>query len=383
MEEQNKGKRCVRIGMIGGGAIARAHVVGYRSVPLLHGLDYAEPVLSIVADATEELAARAALKLGFQSHSSEWRNVVSSQDVDLMDIVAPTFLHAEVAIEAAEHGKNILCEKPIAASSKDARRMYDSAKRAGVVNAMGFNYRRLPAVLQAKKLIEEGAIGKVLLFRASFMEDWGANPEMPFTWRYNSKTAGGGAIADLGSHVIDIARFLISDIRSVCADQDTFIKERALPNDQSKSGRVDVDDYTCALVRFENGVPGRIETSWSSLGRKVYLDFEVNGSEGSVHFNFERPNELFFYSFSDPKDRQGYRTIMMGPAHPYGSSFTFPATGSGAGFQDSLNNEIYEVLNGVVTSSQVKPDFYDGWKVAQVIEAVQESGKTKKWVDLP
>jgi predicted dehydrogenase len=377
-----KGKRAIRVGMVGGGAIARAHVVGYRSSPMLHELHSMKPVLAVVADATEELAAQAASKFEFESHTGDWKNMVSSDEVDLVDIVAPTFLHAEVAVEAAEHGKSILCEKPMAASSEEAKQMYDAATKAGVVNAMGFNYRRLPAVLQAKKLILEGAIGRVLQFRASFMEDWGMNPQMPFTWRYQMKRAGGGAISDLGSHIIDIARFLLGELRSVCAVQDTFIKERTLINDSSKSATVDVDDYTSALVWFESGVPGRIETSWSSLGRKVFLDFEVNGSEGSLYYNFERPNELNYYSAKDPGDRQGYRTIMMGPAHPYGQSFTFPATGSGAGFQDSLNNEIFEVLNAVANSSSVKPDFYDGWKVTQVIEAIQESSKTRKWVDL-
>jgi len=257
--------------------------------------------------------------------------------------------------------------------------MHDAAKRAGVVNAMGFNYRRLPAVLLAKKLIESKSLGKITQFRTSFLEDWGAT-DMPFTWRYDSKRAGGGALADLGSHIIDVARLLVGDIKSVSGLQSTFINERKVPG--AAPVKVDVDDYTCALVRFENGVPGRIETSWASIGRKVYLDFEVNGTEGSVYFNFEQPNELSFYSGNDPKDLQGHRTILMGPIHPYGNAFSFPATGSGAGFQDSLNNEIYEVLNGVLTSSPVKPDFYDGWKVAQVIEAVQKSSVLEKWVDV-
>src|SRR5579862_3203216 len=351
----------IRIGMVGGGAIAKAHVLAYQSVPLLHSIDNVKPVFSLVADATEELAHQAASRLGFADYTSDWKQLVSSPEVDLVDIVAPTYLHSEVAVEAAEHHKHIVCEKPIAASSSDAKRMYEAARKAGVVNAMGFNYRRLPAVLLAKKLLNEGALGKITQFRTSFMEDWAANPNMPFTWRYDSKKAGGGALADLGSHIIDISRFLIGDIQSVCGLQDTFIKERKLPFDPSESAVVDVDDYTTALVRFENGVPGRLETSWASIGRKVYLDFEVNGTEGSVCFNFEKPNELSYYSSNDPKDLQGHRAILMGPIHPYGSAFSFPATGSGAGFQDSLNNEIYEVMNGVVSASHVKPDFYDGW----------------------
>ncbi len=373
--------RQIKIGMVGGGAIARAHVIAYESVPLLHSLENAQPVFSIVADATEELASEAASRLRFGAHSSDWKALVSSPEVDLIDIVAPTYLHAEVAIDAAEHHKNILCEKPIAATASEAKKMYDAAKKSEVVNAMGFNYRRLPAVLLAKKLITDESLGKVTQFRTSFLEDWGANPEMPFTWRYDFKKAGGGTLADLGSHVLDISRFLIGEIQSVCGMQATFINERKIAY-SPESANVDVDDYACALLKFANGVPGRLETSWASLGRKVFLEFEVNGTEGSVYFNFERPNELGYYSSSDPKDQQGYRAIIMGPPHPYGSAFTFPATGSGAGFQDSLNNEIYEVLKGVVTSSNVKPDFYDGWKVAQVIEAIQKSNSDQRWVDV-
>jgi len=374
--------RQIRIGMVGGGAIAKAHVLAYESVPLLHSLEDVDPLFSVIAEATEELASQAASRLGFEKYLSDWKSLASTPDIDLVDIVAPTYLHADVAVEAAEHHKHILCEKPIAASSSDAKKMYEAAKRAGVVNAMGFNYRRLPAVLLAKKLLNDKALGKITQFRTSFLEDWGANPNMPFTWRYDSKRSGGGTLADLGSHIIDISRFLIGDIHSVCGLQDTFIKERKLPENPSESRKVDVDDYTCALLRFDNGVPGRLETSWASLGRKVYLDFEVNGTEGSVYFNFERPNELSYYSNADPKDLQGHRAIIMGPVHPYGSAFSFPATGSGAGFQDSLNNEIYEVLNGVANSSQVKPDFYDGWKVSQVVEAIQKSSISQKWVDV-
>ena len=371
----------VRIGMVGGGAIARAHVLAYSSVPILHDIE-TKPVFSLMAEANSELAKQAAAKLGFENYSSDWRYLTSSSQIDLVDIVAPTYLHAEVAIDAAEHNKAILCEKPIATSAAEAKKMCDAASRAGVVNGMGFNYRRLPAVLLAKKMIEEGTLGKITQFRTSFLEDWGANPEMPFTWRYKKTTAGGGALSDLGSHIIDVARFLIGEIKSVCGIQETFIENRKHPNDPSKLEHVDVDDYTTALVRFANGVPGTIETSWATLGRKVLLQFEVNGSEGSVYYDFENPNNLCYYSSADPKDRQGHRTILMGPAHPYGTSFTFPATGSGAGFQDSLNNEIYELMSAVVNRTALTPSFYDGWKVSQVIEAIQESSRTRKWVDV-
>jgi predicted dehydrogenase len=372
----------IRIGMVGGGAIARAHVIAYSSVPILHEIR-AKPVYALMAEATPELAKQAGEKLGFENYSSDWKSLTRSSDIDLVDIVAPTYLHSEVAIDAADHGKAVLCEKPLAASAAEAKKMYDAAQHAGIVNAVGFNYRRLPALLLAKKLIEEGMLGKITQFRTSFLEDWGANPEMTFTWRYKKATSGGGALADLGSHIIDVARFLIGEIKSVCGMQETFIKNRKVSGDTNKAETVDVDDYATALVRFENGIPGMLETSWATLGRKVLLQVEVNGTEGSIYYDFENPNDLLLYSSADPKDRQGYRRILMGPAHPYGTSFTFPATGSGAGFQDSLNNEIYEVVSAVVSQSPLAPSFFDGWKVSQIIEAIQESSENRKWVDVP
>jgi predicted dehydrogenase len=372
----------IRIGMVGGGAIARAHVIAYSSVPILHEIKV-KPIYAMMAEASLELAKQAGEKLGFENYSSDWKSLTRSPEVDLVDIVAPTYLHSEVAIDAAEHGKAILCEKPLAASAVEAKKMYDAAHSAGIVNAVGFNYRRVPALLLAKKLIEEGTLGKITQFRTSFLEDWGANPEMAFTWRYKKSTSGGGALADLGSHIIDLARFLIGEIKSVCGMQDTFIKKRKVFGEASKTENVDVDDYTAALIRFENGTPGMLETSWATLGRKVLLQVEVNGSEGSIYYDFENPNDLLLYSSADPKDRQGHRRILMGPAHPYGTSFTFPATGSGAGFQDSLNNEIYEVVRAVVDRSSLAPSFFDGWKVSQVIEAIQESSSNRKWVDVP
>jgi len=371
----------IKIGMVGGGAIARAHIIAYSSVPILHEIKI-KPVYKLMAEATPELAKQAGEKLGFDNYSSDWKSVTRSSDVDLVDIVAPTYLHSEVAIDAAEHGKAVLCEKPLATSAAQAKKMYDAAHRAGTVNAVGFNYRRLPALLLAKKLIHEGKLGKITQFRTSFLEDWAANAEMAFTWRYKQSTSGGGALADLGSHIIDLGRFLIGEIKSVCGMQDTFIKNRKISGEASKMENVDVDDYTTALVRFENGVPGMIETSWATLGRKVLLQVEVNGSDGSLYYDFENPNDLLYYSSADPKDQQGHRRILMGPAHPYGTSFTFPATGSGAGFQDSLNNEIYEVVRAVSEKSALVPSFFDGWKVSQVIEAIQESSSNRKWVDI-
>ncbi len=379
--------------MIGGGQIARAHVLGYCSLPLLHGLDSLKPNFSIIAEINTNLAKQAAKRLGFEKWSDNWKSVTRSGNVDLVDVVTPTHLHYEPVIDAVDHEKHVICEKPLATDSKKAREMYEAAKKAGIVHMTGFNYRRLAAVTFAKKLIEAGKLGKkIYQFRASFQEDWGANPKMYYTWRYDAVKAGAGALADLGSHVIDLARYLIGEIKMVCGAQGTFIKERLLaPNKEQSNlkppgkGKVDVDDSTMALLRFENETLGRIEASWSAQGRKVSLEFEVNGSDGSIYYNLERPNEIKIFTNDGSVDQQGFRTVLIGPYHPYGSSMVFPAPGVGLGFEESIINELYELVRGIEQEkgSGVTPSFYDGWKVNQVIEAIQNSNLEQRWVNVP
>jgi predicted dehydrogenase len=380
--------------MIGGGQIARAHALGYSSLPLLHGLDSAKkPNFSIIAEINTSLGMQVAKRLGFEKWSDDWKTVTRSGNVDLVDVVTPTYLHYEPVIDAVDHGKHVICEKPLATNSKRAREMYEAAKKAGIVHMTGFNYRRLPAVTFAKKLIEGGKLGnKIYQFRASFQEDWGANPEMYYTWRYEAVKAGAGALADLGSHIIDLARYLIGEIKVVCGAQGTFIQERVLPSNSEQSsvktsgkGKVDVDDSTMALLRFENETLGSIEASWSAQGRKVSLEFEVNGSDGSIYYNLERPNEIKIFTNDGSVDQQGYRTILIGPHHPYGSAMVFPAPGVGMGFEDSIINELYELVSVIEEKSGrgVTPSFYDGWKVNQVIEAIQNSNLEQRWVNIP
>jgi predicted dehydrogenase len=374
----------LKIGMIGGGQIAKAHVLAYHSLGLLHQITSVRPVLSSVAEANETLAISAAERLGFESWTEDWKIVTRSDKIDLVDIITPTYMHAEQAIDAAEHGKHILCEKPLATTASDAKRMHEAAKKAGVANMVGFNYRKVPAVTFAKKLAQTGSLGKLFQFRASFQEDWAANADMILTWRYAKKTAGGGALADLGSHVVDLARFLVGDIKSVCGIQNTFIKERKVSQNSVERKPVDVDDSTIALVRFQGtDALGRIETCWSAPGRKVFLEFELNGSEGSAYFNLERPNELQIYSSSDPKDKLGMRTVLIGPNQPYGEAMVFPAAGCGMGYEDSVSNEIAELVESIENGKMnAGPSFYDGWKASEILQAIQESSSKEAWVDV-
>jgi predicted dehydrogenase len=374
----------LRVGMIGGGQIAKTHVLAYHSLGLLHQITSVRPVLASVAEANESLAMSAAGRLGFESWTEDWKVLTRSDKIELVDIITPTYMHAEQGIDGAEHGKHVLCEKPLATNAADAKRMYEAAKKAGVANMVGFNYRKVPAVTFARKLAQSRSLGKLFQFRASFQEDWAANAEMLLTWRYAKKTAGGGALADLGSHVVDLARFLIGDVKSVCGIQNTFIKERRVSQNSDERKPVDVDDSTIALLKFRGSdVLGRVETCWCAQGRKVFLEFEINGSDGSVYFNLERPNELQVYSSADPKDRLGMRTVLIGPAHPYGEAMVFPAAGTGMGYEDSVGNEIAELVESIENGKMnAEPTFYDGWKASEVLEAIRDSCTREAWVNL-
>jgi predicted dehydrogenase len=372
----------IKVGLIGAGQVAKAHAVALASSGVLFGTNY-RTSLSVLAEATPELAKSASARLGFLESTSDWKQLTRSDNVELVDIVTPTHLHSDQAIDALEHGKTVLCEKPLSTSSREARRMYDAARKSGKLNMVGFNYRRLPAVALCKKMIESGELGKILHFRCSFMEDWGGNPDLPLTWRFQLEKAGAGALADLGSHALDLCRFLCGDIGSVCATQARYIDERPLPPDGRRRGKVDVDDATMCLIEFKNGVLGRMETSWASTGRRVALEFEVTGAEGSAHYNLEQTNELHVFSkMSGASGMEGYRTLLMGPLHPYGTGIVFPAPGCGMGYEESLVNEIHDLLSAMTDGGTVSPTFYDGLQVNLAIEAIQRSAREESWVDL-
>ncbi len=371
----------VKVGLIGAGQIAKTHVLAMSSIPMLYNLSESRPSFSVLAEATDSLAEEAARRFGFAGWTSDWRKVTGSSDVELVDIVTPTYLHHDPAMDAAERGKNIICEKPLATTAKQSREIFEAAERAGVVNMVGFNYRRLPAVMFCKELAETGKLGEIYQFTSSFMEDW-ANADFGLTWRFNSESAGAGVLADLGSHIIDLARFIIGDIASVSGTRKTFIEERSISGTSSR-GKSDVDDTALALLKFKSGTLGRIEASWCALGRRVNLEFEVNGSEGSVYYNLERPNEVQVYSKNDQKTVQGYRTVLMGPIHPYGKGMVFPAAGTGMGYEESIINEFYDLFSSIQDRSKhLSPTFYDGWRVNQAIEAIIESSEKESWVKI-
>jgi predicted dehydrogenase len=372
----------IRLGLIGAGQIAKAHVAAYLALPALYsGAETVE--LELVGEVTEGLAKAAAERYGFKRWTTDWRKVTRDSRVDLVDIVTPTYLHKSPAIDAAEHGKNVICEKPLSANSFDAEKMYLAAEKAGVAHMVGFNFRRVPAIAFAKELIKSNALGRIFHLRCQFFEDWGANESAPMVWRYRKSTAGSGALADLGSHTIDLIRHIFAEPESVCAIAQTFIRDRPGKRGQPRKERVDVDDVTISLLKFKNGAIGIVEASWVASGRKIGPDFEIHGSRGSVSFCMERPNELEVYKNDDPDELRGYRRILTGPAHPYSEGLIFGAPSVGMGYEESMVNQMYDLTNAIKKSKSVSPSFYDGWKAQQIIDAILESQHNRIWVNLP
>lgn len=383
----------LNVGLIGGGFMGKAHSLAYAAMPMFFWPAPAIPVRHTIAEASEELAAEAAQRFGFQRSTSDWRSVVEDPAIDVVDIATPNHLHAEIAIAAAEAGKHIISEKPLARTGAEAKEMYDAVVAAGVVNMVAFNYRRTPAVALAKKFIDEGAIGRILSFRGTYLQDWSASPDSPLSWRFQKAIAGSGALGDIATHVIDIARYLVGEFDSVNAMMSTWIPERPLQTSGADAlgtvrggdgprGAVDVDDQVMTMIRFAGGAIGSIEATRNGYGRNNFITFEVHGTEGSIVFNYERRDELQVCFASDGDDRRGFRTIYTGPAHPYGKDL-WPIPALGIGYGETKIIEAHDFFTAIAEGTSVSPNFGDGYQTALIDDAIVESAETDAWVDVP
>ncbi|NDL68653.1 Gfo/Idh/MocA family protein [Anaerotalea alkaliphila] len=379
------------IGLIGAGFMAKAHSAAYATMPMFFWPVAAVPVRRTICDLSEEGARDAAARFGFEKHTTDWRDIVNDPEIDIIDIATPNDSHAEIAIAAANAGKHIFCEKPIARTTEEAKAMLDAVKAAGVTNMLAFNYRRTPAVALAKKFISEGSIGKILNFRGTYLQDWSADPNAPLSWRFQKKIAGSGTLGDIGTHVIDIARYLAGEIDEVCGTLDTHIPERPLQQGfadklgtvksgtHAKKGPVDVDDEVKFLLNFRSGASGSIEATRNGWGRNNYITFEVHGSEGSIFFNYERRDELQVYFASDPADKRGFRTIYTGPSHPNGDAL-WPIPALGIGYGETKIIECHDFIQAIATGQDVSPNFEDGYKIELICDAIKASSMDRKWV---
>lgn len=383
--------KTLNVGMIGAGFMGKAHSLSFAAMPMFFWPAPAIPVRKMVADVTEEAAAEAAKRLGFELYTADWREVVEHPDIDVIDIVTPNNSHAEIAIAAAKAGKHIICEKPLARDAAEAKAMLDAVEAAGVKHMVAFNYRRTPAVALAKKYIEEGAIGEILNFRGTYLQDWSADPNSPLSWRFQKAVAGSGALGDIGTHVIDYARYLVGEIDEVMAETKTWIRERPVQTSgvdklgtvkgsaNAEKKPVDVDDEFISLLRFSNGAVGSIEATRNGWGRNNFLTFEIHGTLGSLYFNYENRDELRVFFANDPADRRGFRTIYTGPAHPYGDGL-WPIPALGIGYGETKIIETYEFFKAIAEDSEVSPNFRDGYRIAQISDAILESAAKQQWV---
>ena len=382
--------KTVNIGMIGYKFMGKAHSNAYRQVARFFDCPV-EPVMKVLCGRNKEGVTQAAAQLGWQEVETNWRKVVNRPDIDVIDISTGNETHAEIAIAAAQAGKHIFCEKPLAMNVDQAKRMLAAVEKAGVKHMVNFNYRGVPAVALAKQLIDQGRIGEIYHWRGAYLQDWIMDPNFPLVWRLDKRFAGSGALGDIGAHNIDLARYLVGEISELVADMKTFIKERpkaaATTGLSAKGGkemgRVTVDDATNILCRFANGAMGVIEATRFAGGRKNDNLFEIYGSKGSLRWRFEDMNNLEFLDLTAPAAVQGFTKIMTtdGSVHPYIAAW-WPG-GHIIGYEHSHTHNVYEFLKALSTRKNPTPNFYDGLRAQMIMEAVEESAKSRGWVKLP
>lgn len=386
--------KVLNIAMIGGGFMGKAHAAAYAAMPMFFWPAPAMPIRKVLIDVTHDLAEEGRNRYGFETAGTDWREAVARSDIDAVDIVTPNDSHAEIAIAAAKAGKHIICEKPLARTGDEAKSMLDAVKAAGVIHMVAFNYRRAPAVALARRYIEEGRIGRILNFRGTYLQSWSADPDSPLSWRFQKDIAGSGAVGDIGTHVIDLARYLVGEIAAVNALTSTYVADRPIQsggidklgtgekNRAAPRGAVDVDDEVMTLLRFAGGALGSIEATRNAHGRHNFLTFEVHGTKGSLVFNYERRDELRVCFADDPADASGFRTIYTGPAHPYGQHL-WPIPGLGIGYTETKIVECHDFLTAVVKGQQPSPNFEDGYRISRIADAILESSSRQAWVPVP
>ncbi|MDH7485714.1 MAG: Gfo/Idh/MocA family oxidoreductase [Anaerolineae bacterium] len=375
----------IGVGMLGYAFMGKAHSNAYKKLPYMIYPPPAVPRLIAICGRNEEAVAEAARRFGYEGYYTDWRAMMEDDRIQLFDNGGPNSMHAEPCIAAAQAGKHVFCEKPLARNAEEAKAMLDAVEKAGVKHMVAFNYRFVPAVRLAYDLIASGKLGQIYHFRAVYLQEW-IMPHYgtPKIWRLDRDVAGSGAIGDLGAHIIDLAHFLVGGMKSLSAVTRTFIEERPL-TDGSGTGKVDVDDAFVATVEFENGAIGTLESSRFAAGRKNYNCFEINGEKGSIHFNLERLNELqVFWVGEEPKETQGFHDVLVTEGHHPWLEHWWPH-GHIIGWEHTFVHEITHLLDCIVNNKDVAPygaTFEDGYRAAVICDAIAESAQAKRQVDI-
>ena len=365
----------LNIGLIGTGFMGKAHALGFAAAPRVFDLTH-DLALHTVADVTDAAARSAARACGFAHHTADWRQMVADPAIDIVSITAPNALHKEMSLAAIAAGKHVYCEKPLAPRAADALEMTLAAEAAGVKTQVGFNYLCNPMLALARQMIAAGELGDIRGIRVIHAEDYMNDPAAPYTFRHDK--AGGGALADLGSHALATAEFLCGPITRVLGDCVTMVTERPSPTGPKQ---VEVDDVGRAFLRFESGATGSVEGNWLSTGRKMQHDFEVYGTRGALAFSQEHFNVLNYFSTQDPKGRQGFRRIEAGPDHaPYGLFCV--AAGHQLGFNDLKAIEVAGFVNAIGGRAPEPFGFRQGLRIQALVEAIQTSSRDERWISV-
>ena len=371
-------KEKIGIGLIGAGFMGKCHANAFRSVAGLFDLRV-EPELRVLADVDEATARRSADALGFPRSTGDWRELTGDPEVRIVAITAPNALHAEIALATIAAGKSVYCEKPLSVDVPSARAMRDAAVAAGTCTMVGFGYLRNPMVKLAREIVAGGEIGEVVSFRGIHAEDYMADPATPHSFR--TDPAGGGALFDLGSHVVSTARYLLGPIVSVSGATATIHSRRPVTAGSGEAAPVEVDDRAVFLGEFETGVTGTFEANWAASGRKMQHAFEVAGTRGSIAFTQERMNELLLYPADGARGRRGFTRIEAGPDHPpYGN--LCPAPGHQIGYNELKIIEVAELLDAYAGGPPAHPDFEEAYQVQRTVDAVLVSAAERRWVEV-
>ena len=383
----------LRVGMVGYAFMGAAHSLAWRTVN--HAFDLPLSArMSVVCGRSTDAVAAAAAKLGWEGHTTDWRSLIESDEIDLIDICTPGDTHAEIALAALAAGKHVLCEKPLANTVAEAREMAAAAAIAsssGVRTMCGFNYRRVPAVALMRQMVAAGRIGTIRHVRAVYLQDWIVDPQFPLVWRLRKEVAGSGALGDIGAHIVDLTQYVTGQsITSVSALTETFVRQRPLPSasaglsatgNGTATGEVTVDDAALFLARLDSGAVATYEATRFATGRKNGLRVELNGSLGSLVFDFEQMNELEFYDATRPAGEQGFARIQVTePEHPYMAAW-WPA-GHGIGYEHSFTHEMRDLIEAIGTGQDPAPSFADALQVQLVLDAVSRSAESSAWVSV-
>ncbi len=371
----------IRIGLVGSGWMGKAHSSALADAQMLFGPDYGVAKFIVVADTNEASARSAQEKIGFERMTTDWHDVVTAGDVDLVDIATPNAFHYEVAKAALENGKNVYCEKPLSISADESKELAELAAKKGVINYVGFNNTMNPANAYVRELVQSGALGQIMRFTGTYDQDQLLDENLPITWRHINKLAGCGALGDLGSHLLSISQFIMGDIAKVNAMSTVIFPKRPKAAGSSEMADVENEDIMTFMTQYANGAIGTIACSRVATGRKNYLCYEIQGTKGSVRYDLERMGEVQVYFQSDNERDRGFRTVLLNPLMKGYSAFQ-PAGGISIAYNDMKILEVHELFSALTKGTPYACNFEFGYKIDRTIAAVIKSAASHEWVNV-